>query len=162
MVNDLNHTPHKKPKLTLSTSKSLDNFSDNSDHFFANELNSINNPTGISSPLVCFCPFLVCSSLPVCFFYTERPNKLRLARFILFPKRQPLSQPTINYRTSTLPPSQEQHPTLPYYSTANTTQNDNLTTQNDTLLDHTSVNDDTDSPIKVYSKTNYPFPPPSF
>ena len=65
--------------------------------------------------------------------------------------------------------SQEQNPTLPECSTANTTQldnytnqHDNLTTQNDNLNDHTSVNDTTDSPIKIYSKMNYPFPPPSF
>ena len=85
-----------------------------------------------------------------------------MTRFKLFPKRQQLSQPKINYRTSTLPSSPEQHPTLPNYSTANTTQNENLVTPNDNLVNNTPVNDDTDSPIKVYSKTNYPFPPPSF
>ena len=68
-----------------------------------------------------------------------------------------------------LPSSQEQNPTLPYYSTVNATQHDNytnqqdsLTTHHDNLDDHTSVKDATDTPIKVYSKTNYPFPPPSF
>ena len=68
-----------------------------------------------------------------------------------------------------LPSSQEPNPTLPKYSTVTTTQHDEytnqhdkLTTQIDNLVDHTSVNDATDSPIKVYSKTKYPFPPPSF
>ena len=73
-----------------------------------------------------------------------------------------MSQPNINYKTSTLPSSPEQHSNLPNYSTANTTQNDNLVTTNDKLVDNTSVNDKTASPIKVYSKTNYPFPPPFF
>ena len=90
-------------------------------------------------------------------FYTKRPNKFRLTRFNLFPRRQPLSQPSINYRTSMFPSSQEQIPTLPIYSTFNTNQHGNLTTQNDNLVDHTSVNDATDSPINVYFKTNYPF-----
>ena len=85
-----------------------------------------------------------------------------MTRFELIPKRQQFSQPKINYRTSTLLSSREQHPTPLNYLTANTTQNDNLITQNDTLADHASVNDDTDSPIKVYAKSNYPFPPPSF
>ena len=127
MVNDLNHNRRKTPKLTLSTSKSLE--------------------TAITStPL----------------FYTKRPNKLRVTRSKLFPKRQPLSQPIINYRKSTLPSSQEQHPTVPYYSTANTNHHDILTTRSDNLVDYTSVNDDTDSPIKVYFKISYLFPPSSF
>ena len=79
----------------------------------------------------------------------------------LFLTRRPLSQPIISCRTSTLPASQE-HPTLPNYSTANTNQRDNFTTQSDNLADHTSVNDDTESHIKVYSKTNCHFSPPSF
>ena len=67
-----------------------------------------------------------------------------------------------------LPSSQEQNPTLPNYSTTNTiqhdkypNQDDNLTTRHANLADNTSVKNDTDIPIKVYSKTNYPFPPPS-
>ena len=147
MVYVLNHTNRKKPKITLSTSKSLHNFSDKLNLFSDNQTPSVNNLTGITSPPP---------------FYTKRPNKLRLTRFHLFPKRQPLSQPTFNYRTSTLSSSQEQHPTLPNYSSANTTQHDNFTTQNDNVVDHTSVNDDTDSSIIVYSETIYLFPPPSF
>ena len=38
-----------------------------------------------------------------------------------------------------LPSSSEQHPTLLNYSTANTTQNDNLVTPNDNLVDNTPV-----------------------
>ena len=48
MVNDLNDTHHYTPTLTLQTSKSLDNFSDNS-------TKSIINHTGITaSPPFCF------------------------------------------------------------------------------------------------------------
>ena len=50
MVNDLDDTHHKKPKLALQTSKLLDNFSDNLDNFSDNPTNSINNPTGITTP----------------------------------------------------------------------------------------------------------------
>ena len=140
MVNDLNHTHRKTPKLTISTSKSLETLSDN-------QTATISNQPGMFSPPP---------------FYRKRPIKLPLNNLKVIPKRQPLSQPIFNCRTSTLPASQEQHPTLPKYSTANTSQPENLTSQNDNLVDHTSVNDDTDSPIKVYSKTNYPFPPLSF
>ena len=85
-----------------------------------------------------------------------------MTRFKLFPKTQHFSQPLVNNRTSTFPSLQEQHPTLPIYATAKTPQNDNLATPNDNLVDNTSVNDDTDNPNKIYSKTNYHFPPPSF
>ena len=85
-----------------------------------------------------------------------------MTRFKLFSKRRPFPQPKVNHKTSTFLSSPEQHPTLPKYSTVNTTQNDNLVTPNDNLGNNTLVNADTDSPIKVYSKANYPFPPPSF
>ena len=70
MVNDPNHT-HRK-KLALKTSKSQDNFSDTLNPFPDNQTPSINNTNGITSP-----PF----------FYTKRPNKFRLTRPKLFPKR---------------------------------------------------------------------------
>ena len=147
MVNDLNNTHYEKHKLALQTSKSLDNFSDKLNYFPDNQTNPLNNPIGITFPP------------PFC---TKRPNKIRMTRFKLFPKRQLFSQLKTNYRTSTFRSSQELHPTLPNYPTANTTQNDILVTPNDNSVDNTPVNDDTDSPIKIYSKTNYPFSPPSF
>ena len=92
-----------------------------------------------------------------------------MARLELFPERSPLSQPTINYRTPLLSSSQEQNPPLPNYSTTNAiqhdnypNQHDNLTTRHDNLAYNTSVKNGTETPIKVYSKTNYPFPPPTF
>ena len=60
MVNELNHTLRKKPKLALPTSKSLDNFSDTLNSFSDNQTPSINSPTSITSPPP---------------FYTKRPKK---------------------------------------------------------------------------------------
>ena len=137
MVNDLHDAPNKKPKNTLFKSKSLDHFSDTS-------TNLITHSTGITSPSP---------------FYTERPNKLQIPKFKLFPKRHHFSQQKITLQPSTLPPS-EQHPSLPNYSTTNSHPNDNLVTQHDNLL-NTSVTSNTDTPIKIYSRVNYPFPPPS-
>ena len=84
MVNDLYHTHRKKLKLAPPISISHDNFSDTLSPFSDNQTSSINNSNGITS-------------LPA--FYTKRSNKFRLTKLKLFPKRQPLSQPTINYRT---------------------------------------------------------------
>ena len=77
----------------------------------------------------------------------------------LFPKRPHFSHPKIIFHPSSLP-SSEQHSTLPNYSTTNSLPNDNLATQHDTLI-NTSVTSNTDTPIKIYSRVNYPFPPPS-
>ena len=140
MINDLTDTHHHKPTLAFQTSESLNDF-------FDNPTNSINNQKSITSPPP---------------FYTKRPNKLHRTRLKFFPKRRQFLQTKINHRTSTLPSSPEQHPTLPNYSTVNNTQNDNLVTPTDNLVNNTLVSPDTDSPIKVYSKTNHPFPPPSF
>ena len=137
MVNDLNDTQNKKPKKPLLKSKSLDHFSDTSTIL-------INHSTGITSPPP---------------FYTKRPNKIQLPNFKLFPKRPHFSQPKINFQPYTLP-SSEQLPSLPNYSTTNSHPNDNFATQHDTLI-NTSLTSNTDTPIKVYSRVNYPFPPPS-
>ena len=136
MVNDLNDTQNRKPKNTLLKSKLLDNFLDTLTNF-------INHSTGITPPPP---------------FYTKRPNKLQISKFNLFPKRHHFSQPKITLPTSTLP-SAEQHPSLPNYSITNSHPTDNLATQHDTLVnDHVTSNMDT--PIKIYSRVNYPFPPP--
>ena len=137
MVNELHDTQNKKLKNPFLKSKSLDHLSDTS-------TNLINYSTGITSPPP---------------FYTKRPNKLHIPNFKLFTKRHRLSQPIITFQPSTLP-SSEQHPSLPIYSTTNSHPNDNLATQHDTLI-NTSVTSNTDTPIKIYSRVNYPFPPPS-
>ena len=137
MVNDLHDTQNKKPKNHFFKSKSLDHLSDTS-------TNLINHSTGITSPLP---------------FYTKRPNKLQIPKLKLFPKRQHFSHPKSTFQPSTLP-SSEQHPSLSNYSTTNSHPNDNLASQHDTLI-NTSVLSNTDTPIKIYSRVNYPFPPPS-
>ena len=107
-------------------------------------MNLINHSTGITSPPP---------------FYTKRSNKLQIPKFKLFPKRHLSSHPEVTFQPSTLP-SSEQHPSLPNYSTTSSHPNDNLATQHDTLI-NTSVSSNTDTPIKIYSRANYPFPPPS-
>ena len=134
MVNDLNETQNKKPKSTLSKSKSLDNFIDTSTTL-------INHSTDVTSPPP---------------FYTKRPNKIQFPKFNLFPKRHHDS----HQKTAPLPFSPVQHPPLPYYTHNNFHPNDNLTTQHDTL-NNNPVTSNTDTPIKIYSRINYPFPPPS-
>ena len=140
MVNNIKDTHHQKPALPLKTSKLLDNSLDYS-------TNSIYNPNGIFFPPP---------------FYTKRPNILHMTRYKLFSKRRQFLQLKINHRTSPLPASQEQHPTLPNYSNTSDTQHDNLTSPTDNLLNNTLFNSVTDFPIQIYSKTNYLFPPPSF
>ena len=127
----VNETQNKKPESTLLKSKSLDNFIDTS-------TNLINQPTDVTSPPP---------------FYTKRPNKLQFPKFNLFLKRHHSSH-------APLPFSPVQHPPLPNYTHQNFHPNDNLTTQHDTLINN-SVTPTTDTPIKIYSRINYPFPPPS-
>ena len=134
MVNDLNETQNKKPKSTLLKSKSLDNFIDSS-------TNLNNHSTDVTFPPP---------------FYTKRPNKLPFPKFNLFPKRHHNS----HQKTAPFPFSPVQHPPLPNYTHKNFHPNDNLTTQHNTLINN-SVTPTTDTPIKIYSRVNYPFPPPS-
>ena len=130
-------TQNKIPKNPFFEFKSLDHLSDTS-------TNLINNSTGITSPPP---------------FYTEQPNKLQIPEFKLFPKTHHFSHPKITFQPSTLP-SSEQHPSLPNYSTTNSHPNDNLAVQHDTLI-KTSVTSNTDTLIKINSRVNYSFPPPS-
>ena len=143
-VNDLIDTHNRKPKNTRLKSKSLDNFSDTS-------TNSINHSTGI---------LVGVNSTSPPPFYTKRPNKLQMPEFISFPKKHHFSHLKTTLQTTTLPFSSEQHPSLPNYSNKNSRPNDNLATPHDTLVNAT-VTSNTDTPIKIYSRVNYPFPPPS-
>ena len=133
MVNDLHDTQNKKPKSPFLKSKFLDHLSDTSTNLF-------NHSTGNTSPPP---------------FYTKRPNKLQLPKFKLFRKRHHFSRSKITFQPSTLP-SSEQHSSLPNYSTTNSHPNDNLATQHDTLI-NTFVTSNTDTPIKIYPRVNYPF-----
>ena len=127
----------KNQKNPFFNSKSLDYLSDTS-------TNLINHSTGITSPPP---------------FYTKRHNKFLIPKFKFFLKRHHFSQPKISFEPSTHP-SSEQHPSLPNYSIPNSHSNDNLATQHDTII-NTSVTSKTDTPIKIYSRVNYPFPPAS-
>ena len=146
MVNDLNDTRHHKTKIALKGSKSspmthvidnpLDDFSNSDD-----QTNHITTPTDITSPPP---------------FYAKRPNKFnKMARFKLVPKRKQNLHSKTNHKTSTLHSPPVQNPTLPNNSTVNKPPND-------FPLANTFANNDNDSPVKVYSRTNYSFPPPSF
>ena len=104
------------------------------DNLSDNQTNLINNSTGITSP-----PH----------FYTKRPNKPQMSKFKLFPKRHHFSHPKTTPKTST----------LPKYSNNDTHPNDNLAVLHDTLV-NTRVTSKTDTPIKLYSRVNYPFLPP--
>ena len=134
MVSDLHGTQNKKTKSTLLKSKSLDDFIDTS-------LTLINHSTDVTSPPP---------------FYTKRPNKIQFPKFNLFPKRHRNS----HHKTAPLPFSPVQHPPLPNYTHKNFHPNDNLTTQHDTSINN-PVTSTTDTPIKINSRINYPFPPPS-
>ena len=138
MVNDLHETQNQKPKHSLFRSKSLDHLSDTS-------VNLITHPTGITSPPP---------------FYTKRPNKLHLPKFKLFPKRHLFSHPKTTLQATTLPFSPDQHPPIPHYTSNHSHPNDNLATPHDTSP-NIPVTSNTDTPIKIYSRINYPFPPPS-
>ena len=138
MVNDLNDTRNRKPKNTLLKSKSLDNFSDTSTHL-------INHSTGITSPPP---------------FYTKRPNRLRMPKFKLFPKRHHFFHPKATLQTSTLPFSSDQHPPHPTHSNRNSHPNDNLATPQDTLINN-PVTSNMGTSNKIDARVNYHFPPPS-
>ena len=103
----------------------------NLDNFIDTSTNLINHSTDVTSPPP---------------FYTKLPNKIQFPKFNLFPKRHH------NSHQKTAP--------LPNYTHKNFHSNDNLTTQHDTLLNN-SVTPTTDTPNKIYSRVNYPFPPPS-
>ena len=75
-----------------------------------------------------------------------------MAQLKLFPKR--IHHKT-NHRTSTIHSLRIKNPILPKYSTV-------ITNPSDYPVDNTSVKNDNDRPVKIYSKTNYPFLPPSF
>ena len=95
------------------------------------------NPTGITSPPP---------------FNTKRPNQIsKMTRFKFLPKRKQYSNQTphnVHSKSNT-------QSSLPHYSPVTTNPNDyTLTTS--------PVDCEMDTPVRIYSKTNYSFPPPSF
>ena len=111
----------------------LDDFSNSDD-----QTNHIATPTGFTPPPP---------------FYTKRPNKVyKKTRFKVLPKRKHNLHFETNREISSLHSSTVQNPTIPNYSTVNTTPIDNS-------LDNTSANNNNnnDSPAKVYSKKKLSF-----
>ena len=95
------------------------------------------NPTGITSPPP---------------FYTKRPTRIsKMTRFEFLPKRKQYSsqKPNTGQSTSTTSSS------LPHYSSV-------TTNPEDYPLNTSPVDCEMDTPVRIYSKTTYSFPPPSF
>ena len=113
----------------------MDESSDNSD----DPANLSYKPPGISSPTS---------------FYTKRPKRItRMTRIKILPIRKSAFNRSTNNDKTTHNTSTLQISTLPYYSTVNSNPNDYpIKTPTD--------DNDSESPVKVNSKTNYPFPPP--
>ena len=76
-----------------------------------------------------------------------------MAHFKLLPKRKQFFHHKSNADTSKL--ILQHYKTLPKYASV-------TTNPNDFPIDNTPVNTEIESPVKVYSRTNYSFPPPSF
>ena len=95
------------------------------------------NPTGISS------------SPP---FYTKRSNRIsKMTRFKILPKRKQHSNHTPHNTQS----KSNTQSSLPHYSSV-------TTNPNDYPLNTTLVDSEMDNHVRIYSKTNYSFPPLSF
>ena len=138
MVNDLKNVRSKTSskgsnQLSPVTENPLDESS-----FNPNDTTRISsNPTGITSPPP---------------FYTKRSNRVsKMTRFKFLPKRK-------QHSNHTPPNTQSQSNTqssLPHYSSV-------TTNPNDYRLNISLVDGEMNTPVRIYSKTNYSFPPPSF
>ena len=138
MLHDLKVT---RSKRSLKSSNHLPNITENSlDESSSNLHDTIgisSNPTGITSPPP---------------FYTKRPNRIsKLTHFKFLPKRKQYSNQKPNTGQSTSITSSS----LPHYSSI-------ITNPNDYPLNTSSVTCEMETPVRIYSKTNYSFPPPSF
>ena len=138
MVNDLRN-PHSK--RSLKSSNHLSNITENPlDESFLN-LNDTtgmsSNPTGITSPPP---------------FYTKQPNRIsKIPHLKFLPKRKPYS-----YQKLQTDQSKSKTPSsLPHYSSV-------TISLNDYPLNTSPVDCEMNTPVRINSKTNYSFPPPSF
>ena len=132
MLHDLKNVRSK------STSKSSQQMSNITDNPLDESSYNLNDPNGTAPN-----PTGITSPPP---FYTKRPNRIsKMTRFKFLPK-----QKQYNVHSKSNPQS-----SLPHYSSVTTNPNDyTLTTS--------PVNDEIDTPVRIYSKTNYSFTPPSF
>ena len=138
MIHDLKNT---RSKSSSKSSHQMPNITDNpvdESSYKPNDTTGISsNPTGITSPPP---------------FYTKRPNRIsKMTRFKFLSKRKPYSNQTshnVHSKSNT-------QSSLPHYSPVTTNPNDYTLT---TL----SVDCEMDTPVRIYAKTKYSFPPPSF
>ena len=138
MIHDLKNVRSK------SSSKSSHQMSNITDNPLDESSYNSNDTTGISSNLTGI-------TLPPP-FHTTRPNRIsKMTRFKFLPKRKQYSNQTplkVHSKSNT-------QSSLPHYSPVTTNPNDyTLTTS--------PVDCEMDTPVRIYSKTNYSFPPPSF
>ena len=141
MIHDLKNV---RSETFSKSSHQLTNITDNpldDSSFIPNDTTGISsnpsNPTGITSPLP---------------FYAKRPNRIsKMACFKFLPKRKQYSNQTphkVHLKSNT-------QSSLTHYSPVTTNPNDyTLTTS--------PLDCEMDTPVRIYSKTNYSFPPPSF
>ena len=146
MVNDFRNTHStRSPKSSSHLSNTPDNTSQEAPPNPFNTTGISPNPTGITSPPP---------------FYTKRPNKIsKITRSKFLPKSKQNSNQQI-HNDQSKPNTQS---SLPPYSSINTNPTDYILNASPNYpLNTSSVTCEMDNPVRVYSKTNYSFPPPSF
>ena len=144
-MNDLNDSHARRSLPPIKTSHQLSTIIENPLHD-----SSDNSDDPPNTPKNFFWYYLITTVL----YKTSKTNSM-VTRFKVFRKRiiffnQSTNIDNTTHITSTLPTSK-----LPLYSTLNSNPNDYP-------LNIPTVENDSESPVKVYSKTNYAFPPPSF
>ena len=137
MLHDLKNN---RSKSSSKSSHQMSNITDNpvdESSYNPNDTTGISsNSTGITSPTP---------------FFTKRPNRISKMTRIFLPKRKEYSNQTphiVHSKSNT-------QSSLPHYSPVTTNPNDyTLTTS--------PVDCEMDTPVRIYLKTNYSFPPLSF
>ena len=138
MIHDLKNV---RSKSSSKSSHQMSNITDNpldESSYNPNDKTGISsNPTGITSPRP---------------FFTKRLNRIsKMTHFKFLPKRKQYSNQTphnVHSKSNT-------QSSLPHYSPVSTNPNDYTSTTS-------PVDCEMDTPVRIYSKTNYSFPPPSF
>ena len=138
MVKDLKSV---RSKTSSQSSNQLSTITENplyESSFNPNDTTGISsNPTGITSPPP---------------FYTKRSNRIsKMTRFKFLPKRKQYS----NQTPHNVQPKSNTQSSLPRYSSV-------TTSPNDYPLNTSLVDCEMNTPVRIYSKTDYSFPPPSF
>ena len=138
MINDIESV---RSKTSSKSSNQLSTITENpldESSFNPNDTRGISsNPSGITLPPP---------------FYTKRSNWIsKMTRFKFLTKRKQLSNRTPHNTQS----KSNTHSSLPHYSSV-------TINPNDYPLNTSLIDCEMDTPVPIYSKTNYSFPPPSF